>query len=186
MIEAELKARLADPDAVRAALARRATVERATYRDTYYDTPGQDLDQAGRELRLRTVETADAVRHLLTFKEPVVDKASGSKPEHETTVGTPDAVDHLIQALGLRPLIALTKECENYRLAVRGRDFLATVVRVPELDGMFLEVETLAEERDVDEALAAVRQLLAELGVTADQLTTELYTDAVRAARSDG
>lgn len=183
MIEAELKARLADPDSVRAALAERATAEQATYWDTYYDTPAAELDHAGRELRLRSVET-DVVRHLITFKEQAVDEASGSKPEYESTLGDRAAVDHLIRALGFRTLVELTKECENYRFAADGRDFVATVVRVPELDGTFLEVETQASKRDLDEALAAVRAVLAGLGVRDEELTGELYTDAVRAARS--
>jgi adenylate cyclase class 2 len=184
VIEAELKARLADPAGVRAALARRATPERAIYRDVYYDTAAEDLDHTGRELRLRKVET-DVVRHLLTFKEPAVD-ASGSKPEYETTVGDAAAVDHLVRALGLRTLVELTKECENYRFTVGGRQFLATIVRVPELGDTFLEVETMAAEADVDHALSDVRGVLAELGVRDEELTGELYTDAVRAARSAG
>lgn len=184
MIEAELKARLSDPDSVRAALARRAPAETAVYSDVYYDTPGGDLDRAGRELRLRAVETTDTIRHLLTFKEPAVDERSGSKPEHETTVATPAAVAHMLQALGYHPVVQLKKECENHRFAEGGREFLATVVRVPEIDGTFLEVETMADGEDVDEALTAVRSLLAEFGVDDAQITTELYTDAVRAARN--
>jgi adenylate cyclase class 2 len=120
----------------------------------------------------------------LTFKEPAVDEASGSKPEHESAVGTPHAIDRLLRALGYAPLVELTKQCENYRLPAAGRDFLATLVRVPEIDGTFIEVETMAEKDDVDQALAAVRALLTDLGVTETELTTELYTDAVRAARA--
>ncbi len=183
MIEAELKARLSDPEAVRTALASRATPERAIYRDTYYDTAGEGLDRAGRELRLRTIESAGSQRYLLTYKEPAVDQESGSKPEYETTVGTPDAVDHIVRALGLRPLVALTKECENYRFSQGGRDFLATLVRVPEIEGTFLELETMAAESELEQALTAVREILSALGVTAGELTTELYTDAVRASR---
>jgi adenylate cyclase class 2 len=184
VIEAELKARLRDPDAVRVALATRAQPEVATYRDTYYDSSGQDLDHAGLELRLRSVETDGLVQHLLTFKEAAVDEASGSKPEHESAVGAPRAIDHLLRALGYGPVVELTKHCENYRLAIGGRDFLATLVRVPEIDGTFLEVETMAEEDDVEQALAAVRDLLGELGVSQAELTTDLYTDAVRTARA--
>lgn len=183
MIETELKARLTDPDAVRAALANRATPERAIYRDTYYDTADEELTHAGRELRLRTVKT-DVVGHLLTFKEPAVDAASGSKPEYETTVSDATAVDHLVRALGLGALVELTKECENFRFSDGGREFLATLVRVPELNGTFLEVETQAAENEVVDALRAVRVVLAELGVNDEELTTELYTDAVRTARS--
>ncbi len=183
MIEAELKARLKDPGAVRAALDQRADPEKAVYRDTYYDTSGGGLEAAGRELRLRSIETSDTVRHLLTFKEPVVDEASGSKPEYETTVATPSAIAHMLQALGCRPAVELTKDCENYQLKAEGREFLATVVTVTEIDGTFIEVETMAAEDQVDDALAAVRRVLRQLGVTDDELTTEMYTDAVRAAR---
>jgi adenylate cyclase, class 2 len=183
VIEAELKARLSSPDAVRARLGRYAAVERAIYRDTYYDAPGEVLERDGRELRLRTVETPNLVRHLLTYKEAAVDRASGSKPEYETTVATPSAVAHLLEGLGYPPSIELTKDCENYRLSRDGREFLATVVRVPEVEGTYLEVETLAEESDVDAALSAVWSLMQELGVTGQELTTELYTDAVRKAR---
>ena len=55
----------------------------------------------------------------------------------------------------------------NYRFTRDGRDLLATLVHVPELDGTFLEIETVvAETRDIDSAL-----------------TAELYTDAVRERR---
>jgi adenylate cyclase class 2 len=110
VIEAELKARLRDPDAVRNQLAARAEAEVATYHDTYYDSPAEDLEHTGRELRLRSVASGGQVRHLLTVKEPAVDEASGSKPEYESTVGDRSAVDHLLRALGYRPLVELTKE----------------------------------------------------------------------------
>ncbi len=185
MIEVELKARLSNPDTVRAALAERADVERAVYRDTYYDTVDGVLEAAGRELRLRTIEAPDAVRHVLTFKDPVVDAMSGSKPEYETSVATPGVIAYMVEALGYKATVALTKDCENYRFSEDGRDFLATVAHVSEIDGTFLELETMTAEDQVDVALSAVRAVLEQLGVVADDLTTELYTDAVRAARAE-
>lgn len=167
---------------MRAALALHASAERAVYSDAYYDTTDRALDRAGREIRLRTIATPDATRHVLTFKEAAVD-ASGSKPEYETSVTAPSSVAHILGALGYGPDIELTRNCENYRFSDGGREFLATVVRVPEIDGTFLEVETMAEEGDLAAALAAVRAVLADLGVGDEELTTELYTDAVRAAR---
>jgi adenylate cyclase class 2 len=123
---------------------------------------------------------------VLTYKEPVVDEASQSKPEHETTVASTNAVGYIVEQLGYRPWVHVTKECENYRFTVHGRDIVATVVRVPEVDGTFLEVETLAQEADLAKALDAVRAVLAGLGVSADDLTTEKYTDAVRQAKAAG
>jgi adenylate cyclase class 2 len=58
------------------------------------------------------------------------------------------------------------------------------MVRVAELTGTFLELETLVgDESGVPEALAELRRVLGELGVSEEELTTELYTEAVARAR---
>ncbi len=85
--------------------------------------------------------------------------------------------------LGYVPTVALEKRCRNYAFEARGRQMLATLVRVPELDGTFLELETLVEENDVPRALEDVREVLAELGIGAEDLTREQYTAAVKARR---
>ena len=72
---------------------------------------------------------------------------------------------------------------DGLHLTDDGREFLATVVKVPEIDGTFLEVETMAEAEEVDAALNAVRTVLSQLGVATSALTSELYTEAVRTAR---
>src|SRR5579859_7527304 len=82
-IEAELKARLSDRVAVKARLDALALGESERYRDTYFHVAGD------RELRIRTVESAGEVRHILTYKEPPVDAISGSRPEYETLVADP-------------------------------------------------------------------------------------------------
>ncbi|MBA9003935.1 class IV adenylate cyclase [Thermomonospora cellulosilytica] len=183
MIEAELKARVRDPEGLRARLRERADEELSVYRDTYYDRPDGTLTGEGRELRVRVVETGGVRRTVLTYKEPPVDAASGSKPEHETKVADPAVIDTVLRALGAVEYVSLTKHCANYRFTARGRDMLATVVTVPELNGTFVELETMADPGDVESALADVRAVLAELGVTKDDLTTEQYTDAVLQAR---
>lgn len=181
-IEAELKARVRDVPALLAALDERAKGQKAVYRDRYYDSPDGAFTKAGNELRIRSIETDAGVRNVLTFKQPSVDEASGSKPEYETTVGDPDATESIVLGLGYRPMIAFSKRCANYRWVHQGRDLLATVVTVPEIAGTFIELETAAAESDLPAALEVVRAALAELGIDEDDLTTELYTDAVAAA----
>lgn len=183
MIEAELKARVRDPEALHARLRRLAEGEVSVYRDTYYDRPGHGLTAEGRELRVRAVETGGMRRTILTYKEPAVEVESGSKPEHETKVADPAVIDIVLRALGAEVLVAFEKRCTNYRFTAAGRDMLATVVTVPELDGTFIELETLVAEYAVDQALRDVRAVLAELGITDGDLTTEQYTDAVMQAR---
>ncbi|GAB3669154.1 hypothetical protein GCM10027589_36240 [Actinocorallia lasiicapitis] len=183
MIEAELKAHVRDPEDLRKRLGLLATPEHSLYSDTYYDLPGHPLTAEGRELRVRVVETAGLRRTVLTYKEPAVDEASQSKPEHETVAADPSVLDTVLTALGAVHLVALTKNCANYRFTSRGRDMLATVVQVPELDGTFIELETMAADDDLAAALADVRAVLAELGIEPGDLTTEQYTEAVEQAR---
>lgn len=183
MIEAELKARVRDPRALYKHLLVLAPGERIVYRDTYYDWPGRELGAGGWELRLRLMGAGDRQQALLTFKEPAIESASGSKPEHETHVTDPSVVDVVLCALGLMHLVEFEKHCTNYRFAARGREMLATVVEVPELDGTFIELETMTDEDGTGAALADVRAILSQLGIREDDLTSEQYTDAVLKAR---
>jgi adenylate cyclase class 2 len=183
LIEAELKAQVTDPTALNERLSRRAAGETGTYRDTYYDRPGHELTAEGRELRVRVVDTSGVRRALLTYKEPQADAASGSKPEYETKIADAGVADVILQALGLEHLVSFEKHCVNYRFVARDRDMLATVVTVPEIDGTYVELETMADEPDLDAALTDVRAVLGELGISEGDLTTEQYTDAVLRSR---
>ncbi|MEV7929950.1 class IV adenylate cyclase [Kitasatospora sp. NPDC088779] len=185
-IEAELKAVVRDPEGVREQLEARHGAGRAeVYRDTYYDAPDGSLMGTDRELRIRTVHSPDDTRTVLTYKGARVDEASGAKPESETKVEDADAAHEIMRGLGFTPRIAFEKRCRNYGFQRDGRRLLATLVRVPELDdATFIEVEaTAATEADLAPALALVRAVLAELGIRKVDLTTDLYTDTVAAAR---
>ena len=180
VIEAEIKARVHDVDHVRGLLGQRATGQVSRYRDTYYDRPGHQLTQDGRELRVRVVETHGRRRCLLTYKGPVADAQTGSKPETETEVSDADAADAILLALGFTPLVAFDKHCVNYAFTASGRQIQATLVTVPELEGTFMEVETMSPSTDdLGAALDVIRAFLAELGIPASDQTSELYTDAV-------
>ncbi|MFC5180316.1 class IV adenylate cyclase [Actinomadura harenae] len=184
MIEAELKARVRDPEALHIRLRELARGETSVYRDTYYDEPDGSLTREGRELRLRSIDRSGTRQTLLTYKEPPVDAASGSKPEHETEVGDDEAIDMVLRALGAVEHVRLTKHCVNYRFTRRGRDMLATVVTVPELKGTFVEVETMTNAESVGSALSDVRAVMADLGIDPADFTTEQYTNAVIHART--
>lgn len=187
MIEAELKARVTDPEALNGLLeAAGGTPERATYQDAYYDRHGA-LTADGCELRVRTVTTGAGVRTVLTYKGRVLDAATGSKSEAETRIEDRAAVAAILEGLGYAAFIAFTKHCANYQISTpAGRKVLATVVQVPELDGTFLEVETMVDgEVGMSAALDDLRALLLDLDIEPGALTTELYTEAVAAARAD-
>ncbi|NKY88748.1 CYTH domain-containing protein [Nocardia veterana] len=111
------------------------------YHDTYFDTPSGDPARSGREFRLRTVaDSSGGQRHVLTFKDPVVDEASGSKPEFETLVADRNSMGDIIARLGYETALSFTKRCENFEFTASGRRMVATIARVSEIDGTFLEL----------------------------------------------
>jgi len=185
-IEAELKARVRDPDRVRGLLRQRAAEQNSVYSDVYFDTPDRTLTRDGCELRVREVHTDDAAAQtLLTYKGAPVHAASGSKTETETTVGEADALRAVLAALGFEVLISFEKRCTNYRFTVAGRPLLATLVCVPELEETFLEIESIVDtDAEIDPALETIRQVLGTLGIDRDDETTENYTEAVATRRS--
>lgn len=186
LIEVELKAKVSDVDHVRAELERLAPGIDETYHDTYYDLPDETLTARDQELRVRTVTNDAGSRSLLTFKTAPVETASGSRPEHETEMTDPTVADTVLKALGAVELISFRKLCRNHRFEAEGSEVLATLVEVPEIEGTYLEVETLAPADDVEAGLGTIRTILATLGIGDDELTTETYTGAVTAARQRG
>lgn len=113
VIEAEVKARVNDPEGVLVALRERASGEEAVYRDVYYDLPDRSLTEQGRELRVRVIEHDGSERVVFTYKAPAVDEETGSKPEHETRAESAQALDAILTGLGYEHLVALTKHCTN-------------------------------------------------------------------------
>jgi len=185
MIEAELKARVRQPKGVRRRLLERSAEAVSVYHDTYYDQADRALSRTDRELRIRIIDSPGRRRCLLTYKDAASDPASGSKPEHETAVERADTIGAILGALGFERVIAFEKHCSNFAFQAHGRQIQATLVRVPELEGAFLEVETLVEDHaDVQPALTLIGRLLGDLGIPPDDLTTDLYTDMVRQRRN--
>ncbi|MFG2778866.1 class IV adenylate cyclase [Streptomyces prunicolor] len=183
MIEAELKAHVHAPEVVMRRLDERATARIEVYQDTYYDRPDGALERQDQELRVRTVHGAHGQETVLTFKDATVDERSGSKPEHETRVDDSQSAHAILRGLGYVPAIAFEKQCRNYAFEAHGRQMLATLVRVPEIQGTFLEVETIVDEDQVSAALDDVRAVLVDLGIGPEELTRETYTGAVSSQR---
>jgi adenylate cyclase class 2 len=182
-IEVELKARMSRTSAVPESWGSPAA---STYHDVYYDTADGELGRGGRELRVRVIKSDDGgERVLLTYKGARLDATS--QPEHETVVADAEAIAAVLDGLGYTPVLGFQKQCANYRFSHRGRSITATVVRLPEVsdDETFVEIETLVEESgDVADAADTVRAVLHEqLGLGDDDVTEELYTDAVRRRR---
>lgn len=182
-IEVELKARVTDPATVAGRLRGWADGEVSTYADTYYDFPDRRLTHTGRqEVRLRVIDKPNGRKVVWTFKGALLDAAS--TPEWETEVTDPKAADAILTGLGMIHLIAYTKWCENFRFTAHRHQIVATMVTVPEIEGTFLEVETLIPDgADRDDALKAIYGVLADLSLSEADLEPTFYIDLVVAHR---
>jgi len=115
---------------------------------------GDSIDPHRAVLRLRRVGS----RAILTFKE----RLPGSSPikqqlEDETTVGDPDAMDAILESLGLNPTLIYEKRREVWQLG-------ETEIVLDELPfGLFMEIE--GEENSINdiEKKLAIKRLKAEV-----------------------
>jgi len=168
-LEIEAKFRVRDPDAVRGRL-RAAGAEASgdvLEHNTYFDTPGRELQQAGSGLRLRVNEGPDGARRaVLTHKGPRRDGELKIRPETELEVEAAGAADAFLQALGFAPTIRFQKRRAIYRLG--GAEVVLD--ELPEL-GFFLEIEAPDE--------ATVQRVRAALGLADEPVIRTAYVSLV-------
>lgn len=138
--ELEVKARVEDPEALRAAL--RAGGARLEFQglmlDRRYDRKGA-LAKADGLLRVRRFQAADGspARGEIAWKGPKARQgAYRRRPEIELAVSDPDAAEALFQRLGFRVSRAIDRAVEVYRLG----DAVVRLERYPAMDPL-LEVE---------------------------------------------
>jgi adenylate cyclase class 2 len=169
MYEVELKVR-ASHDAVVRRLGetdatRLGTVEQT---DVYYDAPDRDFAETDEALRVRE-ERGDGVTTRLTYKGPLLEAESKTRPEAETAVDDPEATDDILSGLGYRPAAEVHKERTRF-------EYRGYTVALDSVDGLgeFVEVETEAEG-DVERAREGARDVMSSLGLNPDEQIRTSY-----------
>jgi adenylate cyclase class 2 len=174
--EVEVKYRVTDPAALRAALVARGVVLSApvVQDDQAYARVGWEYGQSkiGQPFaRLRTEQG----RHLLTVKTPVANELSCV--EHETEVADREQMHAAIRQLGFYPTVRIRK---IRRTATVGLMSLC----VDEVDGIgvFLEIERIVGAGEAGERVQAELDRFAVLLGVPLERTTDTYDSLVRAA----
>ena len=187
MIEAERKYIVPAPAALRRHLGELTKSRSLTYADTYFDHPNLNFIASESELRIRVISGEHSnVETLLTFKGEIVDSETESKTEYEARLeDDPQKAVILLEAMGFERLVTFTKICDQYNFMYEGYQISATMVKVPEIDKNYLELETLLEQvTEMTAALSMLSSLAARLGLRSIDETTEGYSDMVIRARS--
>lgn len=149
-------------------------------RDVYFDAPHRDFAARDEALRLREETDGEGPTAILTYKGPKLDRESKTRKEHETSVGSPEALKDALEALGFEPAATVAKTRARFDL-----DGFTVVLDTVEGLGEFVEVETTAPEADVEAAQQAVAETLERLGLDPESGISTSYLELLLAEAAD-
>jgi adenylate cyclase class 2 len=175
MLEIEQKFQITDQAKLLAHLdeigaTREPTLEQEDY---YFAHPSRNFVETDEALRIRRIGTENHI----TYKGPKRATVSKIRKEIELAFAEgPSALAQLkemLQLLGFQPVRNVKKQRTPFSFQHDQRHFEITIDEVEGL-GTFAEVETLAEEAELEQAEAAVIQLADQLGLSSPIRTSYL------------
>jgi adenylate cyclase class 2 len=166
MYEVEQKFRLTDEAALLARLAKLGVVpgEAKEQVDCYYAHPVRDFAATDEALRIRRMGELN----FITYKGPKLDPHTKTRREIDLPLpsGGKAAIDHgkLLEALGFRPVAEVRKRRRTATIEWQGRHVEAAIDDVAGV-GRYIELELVAEERELEKARISLDALVHELGL---------------------
>lgn len=142
--------------------------------DRYFNHPSRDFAETDEALRIRT--SADTSR--ITYKGPLLDKQTKTRRELEIPIGAnandAERMAEILTQLGFREVRAVRKTRTPFLLSWENRDWELVLDNVVGL-GQFVEIETTAQEDDLDAARKLILRLATELGLDPAQTQRQSY-----------
>ncbi|HMC65587.1 MAG TPA: class IV adenylate cyclase [Gemmataceae bacterium] len=150
--------------------------------DHYFNAPDRDFARTDEALRLRRIGPANYV----TYKGPKRDLQTKTRTEIEVPLadgdGAAEDFQRLLTHLGYRPVAVVRKSRRRFHLQ---RDGFPLEVSLDEVEqvGRFVELEIIAEERDLQPARSVLLRTAAELGLSSSERRSylELLLEKTRA-----
>jgi len=183
MIEVELKAHLADPEATNKKVASFASyVTSFEKSDAYWHGPDWRLARGSKGFRVRT----EAGETIVTFKTKKCEGGMEINREREFSVSDPAALDELFFRLGCEPFYSKRKRGKRYEARSDGSTRPITI-EVLEVEGLgpFIEIEALLEAEEpaaVALAQGEIKGILARAGVPESAIESRYYSELLLAA----
>lgn len=175
MLEIEQKFQISDKSELLAQLEQIGATQGSPLdqEDYYFAHPSRDFVETDEALRIRRIGTENHI----TYKGPKRATVSKIRKEIELAFEAgPAALSQLkemLELLGFQPVRNVKKQRTPYSFQHDQRHFEITIDEVEGL-GTFAEVETLAEEAELEQAEAAVIQLAGQLGLSSPIRTSYL------------
>jgi len=130
--------------------------------DLYLAHPSREFAETDEALRLRRVGETNVV----TYKGPKLDHSTKTRREIELPLadGGPSFEDwtQMLTILGFSPVAEVAKWRTPYQLEIEGRTIELALDEVDQL-GSYVEIETIANESQLDAARDAIARLAAQL-----------------------
>ena len=144
--------------------------EPVTESDFFFQHPCRNFVQTDECLRLRYRALSDGTsEHSLTYKGPKIDTSTKTRKEIELPITEPEQWKSLLAALGFHQSASVQKFRRRQRLTVNHRDVnivLDTLPALPESNRLFVEMETLATEVEVEECRTLILDIAQQLGLS--------------------
>ena len=138
--------------------------------DSFFQHPCRNFAQTDECLRLRNrVLAAGTSEYSLTYKGPKIDASTKTRQEIEMTITEPERWKSLLTALGFVRSASVQKSRRRQNLTVNHRCVgivLDTLPALPEPDRLFVEMETLATEEELDECRSLILGIAQQLGLS--------------------
>jgi adenylate cyclase class 2 len=169
MIEVELKFRLVAPEELLAQLLARGAVPlgETIERDTYFSHPVRDFAKTNEALRIRW----DGREATMTYKGPLMDAVSKTREEYQLEFASEDSLEEaakILERLNFKQFGSVEKRRTSFHLSFQNHTVTVSIDDVLGL-GVFIELETLADEDSWEQARNALQALAASLGLTDPQ-----------------
>ncbi len=164
--EVEQKFRVGDFGSIEAAVTARGGQFTAPQRqvDRYFNHPARDFSQTDEALRVRSV----GEENCITYKGPKIDATTKTRREIETAIASGEApagqFAQMFAELGFTETATVQKQRRSAQLQQAGFEIEVTLDVVDQV-GNFVELETAANDDNLDAARAALTNVAAELGL---------------------
>ncbi len=151
-------------------------VDDVVQEDVYYDAPHRSFADTDEALRVRheSDRTDGDAETRLTYKGPLVDDDSKTREEFETGIEDAQTIESILSGLGFAPAATVRKDREHFALE-------GYTVTLDAVDGVgeFVEVETEAEESEIETAREGAFAVLDRLGLDPDDGIQTSYLEFV-------
>jgi adenylate cyclase class 2 len=154
-------------------------INREVQIDSYFDHPCRTFQNTDEALRIRSrkslgskeIDTSRGVAEL-TYKGPRIDSTTKTRIESSVSIDSTEEMASILENLSFKSVATVTKKRQFFSLP-------SMTISIDEVEdvGLFVEFETIAQSKDVDEARNNIFAMMERLGVDSSESIRASYLE---------